>query len=146
MAEHAAFVHVPRSHSKLADERLCRLESDVRACVERAGVGELHGVELTDDEWIAFAYGPSADGLVRALDTVLGRWDLPSGSYLVWRRGGLDAPEERRALAAGEGSVTAGRSDDRRRRPRVSRRFAPADLLAALAIEPPGPRRSASDG
>ena len=107
LAEQAAFLHVRRAGAGV-DERLWRLERDIRACVAQSGAGELSAVELTEEEWIGFAYGPSADRLLRALEAVLAYWDLPTGSYVSWRRGGLEAPEERRELSGPTRSV-AGR-------------------------------------
>jgi hypothetical protein len=123
--EQAAFVHVVRTGAE-CDDHFWNLECQLRAGLAETGAGELGGVEEGDDEWIAFAYGRSADSLVRALDGVLRCWDVPAGSYLAWRRGGLEAPEERRALRT-ERVVAATRV----------RVLTPADLLAAFAIRVP---------
>ena len=143
MDEHAAFVHIPRSANDPGEEWLWRLEEALGTWLQATGSGELCGVETTAEEWIAFAYGPSADILLRALHQALDRFTLPPGSYLAWRRGGLEVPEEQQLLTSENngGSATA----EPRRRPRSAamRTLRPRDLVAALALRPP---RSRSGG
>ena len=92
MGEHAAFVHVPRAGNEPGEGWLWRLECELEAYLESERVGELAGVETTEGEWIAFAYGRSAERLVSAVHESLECRRLPEGSYLAWRRGGLEAP------------------------------------------------------
>ena len=139
VGEHAAFVHVPRADNEPAEGWLWRLECELEACLERERVGELAGVETTESEWVAFAYGPSANALLRALHRVLWHWSLPAGSYVAWRRGGLEEPEERQQLSQGHG-VRGGSGQPRRTAPAV-RTLGPRDLLTALALRPRPPRR-----
>ena len=135
VGEHAAFVHVPRANNEPAEGWLWRLECELEACLERERVGELAGVETTESEWIAFAYGPSADALVRALHRVLWHWSLPAGSYVAWRRGGLEEPEERQQLS-GQGQGGRGGSGQPFQTAPAVRTLGPRDVLVALALRP----------
>ena len=139
VGEHAAFVHVPRANNEPAEGRLWRLKCELEARLERERVGELAGVETTESEWIAFAYGPNADALVRALHRVLWHWSLPAGSYVAWRRGGLEEPEERQQLSGQGQGVRGGSGQPGGTAPAV-RTLGPRDVLAALALRP-RPRR-----
>ncbi len=139
VGEHAAFVHVPRANNGPAEAWLWRLECELETRLERERVGELAGVETTEGEWIAFSYGPSAEALVRALHRTLGRWSLPAGSYLAWRRGGLDEPEERQQLGGQDHGVWS--PDQPRPTTPALRTLGPRDLLVALALRPRPSRR-----
>lgn len=107
MAEHAVFLHVPVHDRRSADpdlHRLTVLHAEVDAALHAARAGEVDGTEVLDHEWVLFAYGRSGEAMVDALQPVLRRWRLPTGSALLVRHGDLadaDAVEQPVALPQG---------------------------------------------
>ena len=86
------------------DERatIIKLQDEVSAAIDSAGVGEFDGDEWGGNECVLYMYGEDADPLFDAVRPVLMKLPPRSGSYAIKRRGDASDPnakEERVALS-----------------------------------------------
>ena len=106
MAEHAVIVHLALAGGEAGspDERarLVKLQDEVSAAVDAAGVGLFDGDEWGGGECVLYLYGADADRLFDAVRPVIAKLPPRSGSFAIKRRGDAGDPnakEERVALS-----------------------------------------------
>jgi hypothetical protein len=81
------------------DSGLDLIEDPIIDAIETAGVGEFDGNEIGAEGATLFMYGPDADALWDAVDSVVSRSALGPGSHAVKRYGLPGAREVRVELA-----------------------------------------------
>lgn len=86
------------------DERatIMKLQDEISAAIDAAGVGEFDGDEWGGNECVLYLYGEDADRLFDAVHSVIAKLPPRSGSYAIKRRGEASDPnakEERVTLS-----------------------------------------------
>ena len=77
------------------DAGLDLIEDAIIEAIDRAGVGEFDGNEVGSDGVTLYMYGPDADTLWAAIESVVRQSPLGPGSHAIKRYGGPGAPESR---------------------------------------------------
>ncbi|MEZ0327264.1 MAG: hypothetical protein ACAH95_15305 [Fimbriimonas sp.] len=88
MEDHLVRVHLPMSEEKL--DRCAELEDLLGERVNAAGVGQLDGNEIGGGEYTIWLYGPQAVPLAEVVRHALEDQDLPAGSTMFMRHGGVN--------------------------------------------------------
>jgi hypothetical protein len=106
VAEHAVIVHLALAGGEMGspDERaqLMKLQDQISAAIDAAGVGQFDGDEWGGDECVLYMYGADADRLFDAVRPVIAKLPPRSGSFAIKRRGDAGDPsakEERVSLS-----------------------------------------------
>lgn len=96
----AVLLHFPAGAARTEGSRepLDAVEDALTTALAAAGVGDLDGDESSASGVTVFLYGPDAEALLRVVQGVLVRFDLPAGSEATIRYGGPGAHERRIAL------------------------------------------------
>ena len=71
------------------------LEDQLEKEIARAGVGEMDGNEIGEDECTLFMYGPDADRLFSAIERSLRASPLAKGAWAIKRYGAAEDPQAR---------------------------------------------------
>jgi hypothetical protein len=90
--EQAVIIHIPPGPGP---SELDPIESSIKGAIDHAKVGEFDGDEFGSDGATLYMYGPDADRLFEAIQPVLTRTPLPSGSYVIKRYGPPGSRETR---------------------------------------------------
>lgn len=77
------------------DSGLDLIEDPIIEAIDRAGVGEFDGNEIGPDGATLYMYGPDAEALWAAIESVVRQSPLGPGSYAIKRYGPPGAPETR---------------------------------------------------
>jgi len=75
--------------------RIRKLEDQLSAAIKKTSSGEFDGDEYGNSACTIYMYGPSADQLFNALQTILIEFKLPNGSYAIKRYGKPGAKQDR---------------------------------------------------
>lgn len=99
MDEHLVRVHIHLSGDPSPDDlsRYAELEDALGDAVQRTGVGSLDGNQVGAGEYQIWLYGAQADLLAQVVKRTLADKNLPAGSFLFLRHGGVNetsSPEE----------------------------------------------------
>ena len=91
--QHAVIVHlqvfVPPSE---VGDALTKLEDQLKAAVEGAGVGEFDGNEVGQTDIVLFMYGADGERMFEAVEPILRASPLCKGARVQVRPGGPDTP------------------------------------------------------
>ena len=71
---------------------IMKLQDEVTAAIDAAGVGEFDGDEWGGNECVLYMYGEDADRLFDAVHPVIAKLPPRSGSYAIKRRGEASDP------------------------------------------------------
>lgn len=97
MTDHAVLVHITSLQDD--DTGLDEIEDPLIEAIEAAGVGEFDGNDIGADGAVLYMYGPDADRLWDAVETIVRAAGFGSGSYAVKRYGEPGATEVRIELS-----------------------------------------------
>ncbi len=89
-SEQSVTVHLPLSHTQQEVPQLQDLELHLDQTITRAGVGELDGNEVGDDEYVVLAHGPDANKLFTSIERTLRSSKLSHGGFVIKRYGSAD--------------------------------------------------------
>lgn len=91
MAQHAVLIYLKLSDSKFgtAEERdaIHALSDSLEAEIKKANVGEFDGDEFGQGQCTLFMYGPDADALFQAVDSIIRNSPLSKGGHVIKRYG-----------------------------------------------------------
>ena len=93
MDEHLVRLHIPLTSDMPSLEEFdqyAKLEDVLDAAAQKAGAGELDGNEVGGHEFTIWLYGPNGARLAEVMKLCLTDINLPEGSRLFVRHGGVE--------------------------------------------------------
>lgn len=97
--DQGVLVHLRLSDSKFGSEAdlaaIHRLEYELQTAIDRARVGEFDGNEIGEGKCVLYMYGPDADKLFTAIESVLRTSAIAKAGWVIRRYGTADDPDAR---------------------------------------------------